>query len=195
MNARFDKLVASLERDGIRLNQHVPEWRAFLEYVIGYFMVRGIVRPIVVEIGILDGAQAPFYETFLGAEYFGIDSGREQSARGIPDVWGDSQLPETVDKLKRILNGRPIDLLFIDGLHTLEGVKSDYEMYGPLTKHIIALHDIHTPSVDVRWFWGNVLATNKNDTIITIQRYNPRRPDEFNGQPLGIGLIIKEGGA
>jgi hypothetical protein len=195
MSDMFNAVLAETEKAGKRLNQHVPEWRAFLEYAHGYFSARRIDKPVVVEIGILDGAQKSFYEHLLGAEYIGVDSGREDSMTGKADIVGDSRLPETLQKLKDRLAGRSIDLLFIDGLHTLEGVKSDYEMYGPLTKHIIALHDIHTPSVDVRWFWGKVLETNKDDTIITIQRYNPRRPDEFNGQPLGIGLIVKGNGA
>ena len=151
---------------GKRLNQHIPEWQAFLEYASGYFLARNITHPVVVEIGILDGAQRRFYEKLLGAEHIGIDSGREDSMVGAADIVGDSRLPETVEKLKARLAGRPIDLLFIDGLHTYEAVKSDYEMYGPMTKHIIALHDIHTPklraecSVDVRdcggRFWRRI---------------------------------------
>ena len=199
MNKRFDELMASLGTDGIRLNQHSPEWKAFLEYASGYFLARNITHPVVVEIGILDGAQRRFYETLLWAEYIGIDSGREDSMIGAPDIAGDSRLPATVEELKARLCGRPIDLLFIDGLHTYEAVKSDYEIYGPLTQHIIALHDIHTPklgpndSVDVMRLWNEILATNKSDTLITIQHHNPRPPEEFNGRPLGIGLIVKDG--
>lgn len=198
MNTRFDDLMTSLGSDGIRLNQHIPEWRTFLEYVSGYFLARNITHPVVVEIGILDGAQRRFYETLLWAKYIGIDSGTEGSMIGAPDIAGDSRLPKTVEELKSRLSGRAIDLLFIDGLHTYEAVKSDYETYGPLTRHLIALHDVHTPklhpgdSVDVARLWGEILATNKTDTIITIQHHNPRRPEEFNGRPLGIGVIIKE---
>jgi len=197
MNTRFDGLVTSIEIEEKRLNQHIPEWRAFLELASGYFTAHGIMRPIIVEIGILDGAQRRFYENLLNAEYIGIDSGMEGTMMGNPDIAGDSRLPETLEKLKARLAGRMIDLLFIDGLHTYEGVKSDYEIYGPMTKHIIAFHDIHTPklypgdSVDVARLWGEILATNKTDTIITIQHHNPRHPEEFNGRPLGIGLVIK----
>lgn len=196
MNAQFDELIRSVEVEEKRLNQHVPEWKAFLEYAAGYFAARGITKPIVVEIGILDGAQRRFYKNLLNAEYIGIDI----DGNNKPDIVGDSQKPETRKKLEAWLAGRMIDLLFIDGWHTYQAVKSDYEIFGPLTKHVIAIHDIHTPPlgpddpVDVARLWNEILATNKADTIITIQHHNPRRPDEFNGRPLGIGLVVKGGG-
>lgn len=195
MNVLFDDLMTSVRRDGKRLNQHEPEWRAFLEYAAGYFKVREIVRPCVVEIGILDGAQKRFYKHFLNAEHIGIDN----YSGANPDVLGDSRAETTLASLERRLAGRHIDLLFIDGLHTYEGVKSDYEMYGRLTRHIVAIHDIHTPKldpndeVDVMRLWAEILATNRTDTLITIQHHNPRAPQEYNGRPLGIGLVLKGG--
>jgi hypothetical protein len=196
MSNQFNELMTSIEIEEKRLNQHVPEWRTFLEYAQGYFAAHGITRPIIVEIGILDGAQRRFYKNILNAEHVGIDI----DANNRPDIIGDSQKLETRKKLEVWLAGRKIDLLFIDGWHTYEAVKSDYEMYGPLTRHIIAIHDIHTPPldagdpVDVRRLWNEILVTNKTDTIITIQHHNPRRLDEFNGRPLGIGVIVKDGG-
>ena len=194
--SKFDEALAITAAAGKRLNQHVPEWRAFIEYASWYFHAWRIARPVVVEIGILDGAQRRFYEKILDAEYIGIDNNPGCGA----EIVGDSAARETVAKLEAWLAGRPIDLLFIDGLHTYAGVKADYELYGPLVRHIIAIHDIHTPKLDpnddveVMRFWDEILATNKTDTIITIQHHNPRAPQEFNGRPLGIGLVLKGGG-
>jgi cephalosporin hydroxylase len=56
----------------------------------------------------------------------------------------DSHDPRTVERVKDLLAGRPLDLLFIDGDHSYDGVKKDYEMYSPLVARggAIAFHDI-----------------------------------------------------
>jgi 2-keto-3-deoxy-L-rhamnonate aldolase RhmA len=36
--------------------------------------------------------------------------------------------------VKEVLGGQPLDYLFIDGDHTYEGVRKDFEMYGPLVR-------------------------------------------------------------
>lgn len=59
----------------------------------------------------------------------------------------DSHLVETVVKIKKILNDKQIDFMFIDGDHTYDGVKKDFEMYSTLVKRqgVIAFHDV-TPN-------------------------------------------------
>jgi predicted O-methyltransferase YrrM len=59
-------------------------------------------------------------------------------------IQGDSHNIETLKKIKAILKDNKVDFLFIDGDHSYEGVKKDFEMYSPLVRKggIIAFHDI-----------------------------------------------------
>lgn len=191
----FDEVLGIVQSKGLRLNQHVPEFRAFLDYVKGYFISNHIYDPVVVEVGILDGAQKIFYKEMFNATYIGIDI----NPKANPDILVDSGTSMAVRLLQQKLNGKRVDLTFIDGLHTYDGVKADYEMYYPLTKHIVAIHDIfNSPLSDgdktgVRKFWRDIRENDKLNIILEVECYNPRDPHEFNGRPLGIGIICKNG--
>jgi predicted O-methyltransferase YrrM len=56
----------------------------------------------------------------------------------------DSHKTETLEEVKEALAGRQLDILFIDGDHTYEGCRQDFEMYSPLVKPggVIVFHDI-----------------------------------------------------
>ena len=56
----------------------------------------------------------------------------------------DSHSPETLRRLRDTLAGEKIQFLFIDGDHSYDGVKQDFEMYSPLVGPggIIGFHDI-----------------------------------------------------
>jgi len=62
---------------------------------------------------------------------------------------GNSYFDETETKFKEELNSNELDLLFIDGDHTLDGVKNDYERYSKYVKKggYIIFDDYHHPII------------------------------------------------
>ena len=172
---RFSELM------GLRPWQQPQEWRTFLEFAEGYFKNRAIEHPIVVELGTALNRQKVFYEQLLGARHIGIDT------RGKPDILGNTQDEETKEKLKSRLGDEPINLLFIDACHNYKDVKLDYEMYAPLTKNIVAFHDIKLQREEVRLFWKEVGEIEKYNPKLSIYRYDKR-----NNLTMGIGMILKE---
>lgn len=89
------------------------------------------------------------------------------SCRRVECVSGDSHEPRTRASLERILCGRTVDLLVLDGDHSYEGVKRDYAMYADMLgpDGVLALHDICVceeewgPESDVARFWSELRAS------------------------------------
>ena len=190
---KFNEIMQAVDADSshLVLGQCRPEWQTFLEYAGAYFSNRGIDHPVVVEIGTLDNTQEKFYEGLLGAEHIGIEI--NPIARGNPEIIGDSRSPETIEELKIKLAGRSIDLLFLDGDHNYDCVKFEYENYGPMTKHLIAFHDLicmdKGAGTDVHQLWREIYAAEKKHCLLTFYRHNDS--DIWAGHEMGIGLIVK----
>lgn len=94
-------------------------------------------------------------------------------------IRADSHSEETLGKLKTVLNNGPIDFLFIDGDHTYQGVKQDFEMYSPLVRKggVIAFHDVapdqSAVGCEVDRFWNVIKKKYRYDELIekTDQRW------------------------
>jgi predicted O-methyltransferase YrrM len=101
-------------------------------------------------------------------------------------VRGNSHLKKTLEKVRETLRGRKIDFIFIDGDHTYEGVKRDFNLYGPLLRKggLIGFHDIakhpRWRKVDVDLFWKEV--KEKYDTSWELI-------EDKNQEWAGIGLV------
>jgi len=121
-----------------RPSQHRREWLAFLEICEMYLKKCSIEKPVVVELGVYNNMQKKFYEQLLGAEHIGIDI---SDRRSDPDIKGDTHDFETLNTLRKKLNGRFIDILFIDACHKYDDVRKDFEIYSPLCSNVIAFHD------------------------------------------------------
>lgn len=74
----------------------------------------------------------------------------------------DSHKSETINALEAILNGRKLDFLFIDGDHSYDGVKSDFNNYARFVRPggLIAFHDIVENDFDQSFgtqrFWKEI---------------------------------------
>jgi predicted O-methyltransferase YrrM len=74
-------------------------------------------------------------------------------------VRADSHDPASLENVKAALGGNALDLLYIDGDHSYQGVKSDFEMYSSLVRpgglivfHDVALHEVrHDCHVSELW--------------------------------------------
>lgn len=98
-------------------------------------------------------------------------------------VRGNSHQASSVEAVERILKNRPVDVLFIDGDHTYEGVKMDFELYSPMVRKggLIALHDItpslHNIEIEVPQFWRELRDAYENSEIT------------FQQDEAGIGIL------
>jgi len=99
----------------------------------------------------------------------------------------DSHEEETLEEVKKILNGNQLDFLFIDGDHTYEGVKRDFKMYNSLVKKggIISFHDIVPGPKEnvggVPKFWEEIKRNFQIQEIVK----------NWNQNGYGLGVIFK----
>ena len=84
------------------------------------------------------------YSDAFKQEYEERNKNLKEDIKGCQLIYGNSHSKEIYDKIKQILKGKTIDVLFIDGDHSSEGVTQDYEMYREFVSEggIIAFHDI-----------------------------------------------------
>lgn len=104
---------------------------------------------------------------------------------------GDSHASETLVNIKSLLQGEMLDFLFIDGDHSYDGVRQDFESYKSLVRPggLIAFHDIAPPHEgvsremydpgEVPQFWLTVKAEHGGQEFV----------DPSGQGCFGIGLI------
>lgn len=110
-------------------------------------------------------------------------------------ILGDSHDVNTVAVLRECLGRRRIDCLFIDGDHTYDGVRQDYEMYSPLVRRggLIAFHDIapilpgqtNVEDIQIKRFWDEV----KDESAVEIIDTEDHLRSHIGG--FGIGVLCK----
>lgn len=117
------------------------------------------------------------------------------AAQRIRLLRADSHEPRTLELARAALEGREVDVLFIDGDHTYGGVKRDFEMYGRLVRDggVIAFHDIVPPSPtgprprndfalqggEVSQFWADLRSSHQVSEFV----------EDWQSGRFGIGAI------
>src|SRR5581483_3172128 len=99
--------------------------------------VRALAPKVVLEIGVSLGGTDMQEQGRLGRfsafplvrRAFAAD---RQRVELLLDV--DSHAEATVERVRRLIGGRPVDFLFVDGDHSYDGVWSDVQLYGPLVR-------------------------------------------------------------
>lgn len=94
----------------------------------------------------------------------------------------NSHDPSTRVEVSRLLQGRKLDFLFIDGDHAYNSVKTDFECYAPLVRRggVVAFHDIAMgPPSGVSHFWAELRPRHRSLEIV-----HDRGP-----KAMGIGVV------
>jgi predicted O-methyltransferase YrrM len=92
----------------------------------------------------------------------------------------DSHADATLARLRRVLGGRPVDFLFLDGDHSYEGVRDDFAMYSPLVRPggLVAFHDVAgSGEPEVVRFWHELRETGLTEEWVA-----------SSGRQYGIGV-------
>jgi predicted O-methyltransferase YrrM len=107
-------------------------------------------------------------------------------------IRADSHASETRSMLETILNGGHVDFLMIDGDHTYDGVRRDFEMYAPLVGqgNPIAFHDTlphpEGSSCEVERFWNEIRSEYSHTEFVDLGS------DPLAPQYGGIGVLYWE---
>ena len=195
------------DAEKFKIQQKQNEWFTFLNQIMN------LDKPVklILEIGCYDGGGTVSF-SHLTEELITID--QEVVTRfdtyGYPEdstikgseyirqnckftyVSPDNHSIEVFNRVKQILNGRQLDVLFIDGDHSYQGVKQDFILYSELVRKggIIGMHDILRSAVHeqagcfVHDFWDE--AKVKWAGVEIIDNFPIENTDKEWG---GIGIV------
>lgn len=161
----IQKIIKDVKKS-YKLQQIILEWEWFLE------QVKDASPIVILEIGMASGASSLCLSHFTN-HLISIDSSVPRNQHVFDDikanckfnfVSGNSGDIDTLKKVVKFLDGQKVDVLFIDGDHSYNGAKYDFNKYKKLVRPggIIGLHDIVSSKYhrqnDCRVFklWNNI---------------------------------------
>lgn len=195
----------------VGMHQHVHEITEFVKWLLLCEQPHNVV-----EIGTLHGGTAVMWSAIATGKVITVDKpmGRfggadhglttfacQERAKKlasisprIVSVLGDSKSIATYAEVLGHLGKEQIDLLFIDGDHTLEGVSDDYELYRQLVRKggVIAFHDINTTEFHVNAgcfvheLWAEILKGDQYS-----DQYDDAQVFTIGADWGGIGALVK----
>lgn len=124
----------------------------------------------ILEFGVWQGGTlARFAHAFPWATVVGIDpnpmithwNGREWGNLNI--VYGASQSHDALQRALSLNQSRPFDVVHIDGDHTYDNAKADWEWARTHAKKLVAIHDVNSvgnSAIDCRTLWHEILETD-----------------------------------
>lgn len=137
-------------------------------------------KPNILEIGTWMGGSSWTWMAMFDPEILiSVDSVKQdgfipveknRKTQRVEYLFTGSHSDKTKDAVLKILNKKGVDILFIDGDHSYEGVKKDWEMYSILAEPggIVIFHDAlyHADgSEEVDIFWNEIKGKYKHVEI------------------------------
>jgi hypothetical protein len=88
------------------------------------------------------------WQSGLFSELMGMDGWPARAEQRLKLLKADSHDPESLSVVREWFDG-PLDFLFLDGDHTYEGVKQDWETFSPLVRAggMVGFHDVGNPQL------------------------------------------------
>lgn len=166
------------KRESVQTIQQINEWDYFITYLENNFTINSLLEvgtawggalygfaqissPKATIITIDDNSKDCNFSTVKEKENH--IKGYIKDQQKIHFIHSDSHTKECESQVKNILGNNKVDFLFIDGDHSYEGVKSDYNMYSKYVKEsgVIGFHDVagFQEQESVKRFWDEI----KND--------------------------------